>query len=317
MTETIGTVPYPPRASTLSHQTLKARYQPLARAAGRLHDAAGAVPPTGLVLVSMLSVQFGAAIAKSLFPVLGPGGTVFLRIGFAALALLAVERPRLRGQTRADYRAVILFGLVIAGMNVAFYSAIARLPLGIAVTVEFIGPLGVAVAGSRRRLDLLWGALAAAGIILLAPIGHTVIDPLGLVLALLAGAGWAGYILLNVRVGRAFSGGTGLALSMAIAALAVTPLGVGVSGPLLGHARLLLAGAGVALLSTVIPFSLEHAALKRLPAHIFGVLMSAEPAIAAVVGAILLGEALALRGLLALACVILATAGSARFGSGP
>ena len=313
MNTTTGALSQPHGGSALSHH-VRAGYAPLARRAGRMRDAAGAVPPTGLVLVSMLSVQVGAAMAKGLFHTLGPGGTVFLRIAFAALVLLAVERPRWRGYARADYLAVALFGLVIAGMNVAFYAAIARLPLAIAVTLEFVGPLGVAVAGSRRRLDLLWGVLAAIGIVLLAPIGRTSLDPLGVAFALLAGAGWAAYILLNVRVGRAFVGGSGLALSMAVAAIAALPVGISEGGPLLGNPQLLLAGFGVALLSTVIPFSLEHAALKRLPAHIFGVLMSAEPAIAAIVGVVLLGEALGLHGLLALACVVVATAGSARFG---
>lgn len=311
---TTGVIVQPGPEAALSHQALKARYAPVARHAARLRGAVGSVPPGGLVCVSMLSVQLGAAIAKSLFPVLGPGGTVFLRIAFAALVLLAVERPRWRGYTRADYAAVALFGVVMAGMNMAFYAAIARLPLGIAVTLEFVGPLGVAVVGSRRRLDLLWGALAAAGIILLSPIGHTPLDPLGVALALLAGAGWAAYILLNVRVGRAFHGASGLALAMAVAALAVLPVGLREGGPLFGHPQLWLAGAGVALLSTVIPFSLEHAALKRMPAHVFGVLMNAEPAIAALIGVAVLGETLGLHGLLALACVTIATAGSARFG---
>jgi inner membrane transporter RhtA len=277
---------------------------------------AGAVPPTGLVLLSILSVQVGAALAKGLFLGLGVGGTVFLRIGVAALILLAVQRPRLRGHARAGYGAVIAFGLVIAAMNTAFYAALARLPLGIAVTLEFVGPLGVAVAGSRRRLDLLWGGLAAAGIVALVPIptGRTALDPLGMALALLAGAGWAGYILLNVRVGRVFPGTTGLALAMAVAGLTVLPLGVRTSAAILGHPALLVAGGCVALLSTAIPFSLEHAALKRLPAHVFGVLMSVEPAVGALVGVVMLSEGLSVQTLLAIACVTMASVSSARFG---
>jgi inner membrane transporter RhtA len=277
---------------------------------------AGAVPPTGLTLLSILSVQVGAALAKGLFPALGPNGTVTLRIGFAALALLAVQRPWLQGHARRDYAAVVLFGLVIAAMNSAFYAALARLPLGVAVTLEFVGPLGVALAGSRRRLDVLWGGLAAVGILLLAPIplGHAALDPLGIAFALTAGAGWAGYILLNIRVGRAFAGNSGLALAMAVAALAALPLGLPAAGVALGAPRLLLAGVGVALLSTAIPFSLEHAALKRLPAAVFGVLMSLEPAVAALVGVVILHETIGLRGLLALVCITLATGGSARLG---
>jgi inner membrane transporter RhtA len=262
----------------------------------------------------MLSVQVGAALAKGLFPVLGPAGTVVLRVGFGAIVLLVVERPRLRGYTRSDYAAVALFGLVIAGMNTAFYNAIARLPLGIAVTVEFVGPLGVAVFGSRRRLDLLWGGLAAAGIVLLAPIGSNSVDPLGIVFALVAGAGWAAYILLNIRVGRAFPAGRGLAMAMVVAAVAVLPLGVRAGGTLVDNPNLLPIGIGVAVLSTVVPFSLEHAALKRLPARAFGVLMSLEPAVAATVGVVMLGEAPGFHGLLALVCVTVASAGSARFG---
>ena len=290
------------------------------RPLGRARALAGAVPPTGLVLLSILSVQVGAALAKGLFLALGVGGTVFLRIAVAALILLAVQRPRLRGHARADYGAVIAFGLVIAAMNTAFYAALARLPLGIAVTLEFVGPLGVALAGSRRRLDLLWGGLAAAGIVALAPIptGQTALDPLGMALALLAGAGWAGYILLNVRVGRVFPGNTGLALAMAVAGLTVLPLGVRTSAAILGHPALLVAGGCVALLSTAIPFSLEHAALKRLPAHVFGVLMSVEPAVGALVGVVMLSEGLSVQSLLAIACVTMATIGSARFGkTGP
>lgn len=294
-------------------QPVRGRLQPPPVWTGRLH-AVGSLPPAGLLLLAIVSFQLGASIAKGLFPLIGPNATVFLRLAFGSVLLLLLWRPRLRGHTGADYALIAAFGLILAGMNVAFYAALTRLPLGIAVTVEFVGPLGVAVAGSRRRLDLLWVTLAATGILLLAPIGQTAIDPLGVAFALLAGSGWAGYILLNVRVGRAFPGGTGLAMSMAVAALAALPVGVSAGGALLDNPRLLLAGAGVALLSTVIPFSLEHAALKRLPAHIFGVLMSAEPAIAAVIGVLILGEMLGGRGLLALACVIVATAGSAGFG---
>lgn len=277
--------------------------------------ATGAVPPTLLVFLAIISVQIGAAVAKTLFPVLGSSGTVFLRIEFAALALLIVGRPRLHGYRRADYGAAVLFGVAIAMMNAAFYAALARIPLGAAVTLEFVGPLGVAIAGSRRRLDTVWAVLAAGGIVLLAPIDGAVIDPLGALLALLAGAGWAAYILLNVRVGRAFRGGDGLALALAVAAVAVLPLGVAAAGGRLFSPQVLAPGAVVALLSTIIPFSLEHAALKRLPARVFGVLMSVEPIVAALVGFVVLHEALGARGLLALVLVTMATVGSARTGA--
>src|SRR5438477_1953768 len=195
----------------------------------------GAVPPVGLVVLGILSVQVGAAFAKSLFPVLGPYGTVFLRLVFAALILMIAWRPRVRGHERSggrrDYLLVLLFGLVFAAMNTSFYGALDRLPLGVAVTVEFVGPLGVAVFGSRRLLDLLWAVLAAGGIVLLTPltpvsgVSGVQIDPLGLALALVAGLCWAAYILFSVRGGRTFPGGTGLALGTAVGAVLVAPIG--------------------------------------------------------------------------------------------
>jgi inner membrane transporter RhtA len=277
---------------------------------GRARAAAASFPPTGLAILSILSVQLGAATAKNLFGTLGAGGAVFLRIAFAAVVLLAIWRPRIRGYARRDYAAVIVFGLVIAGMNAAFYASIARLPLGVAVTLEFTGPLAVAIIGSRRRLDLLWVALAGSGIALLAPVGGLAFDGLGVVLALTAGAGWAGYILLNVRVGRVFPGATGLAMSMGVAALAVIPLGLADSAPLARDPGLLLSVAVMALLSTIIPFSLEHAALKRLSARTFGILMSLEPSVAAIIGLVALREAIGGRAVLALIFVTLATVGS-------
>ncbi|MGH2442929.1 MAG: EamA family transporter [Chloroflexota bacterium] len=300
-------------ASYRAHLALRPQYVAAASVVRRTQSAARAVPPPGLLVVSILSVQLGSATAKGLFHALGPTGAVFLRIFIGALLLFVIQRPRWRGHSRDDYLSAAALGVAIAIMNLAFYAAISRLPLGMAVTVEFVGPLAVAVAGSLRRLDLLWGALAAFGVILLAPIGGASFDSIGILLALVAAAGWAGYILLNVRVGRAFSGGTGLSVAMLISALAVLPLGVGTIAPILAHPRLLAIGAAVAILSAVIPFSLEHAALKTLPARVFGVLMSGEPAIAALVGAIFLGETLGIRGLIALACVSAATAGSAGF----
>src|SRR5690349_2450890 len=220
----------------------------------------GAVPPVGLVVLGILSVQIGAAFAKSLLPVLGPYGTVFLRLVFAALILMLAWRPRLRGHSGRDYLLVLLFGLVFAAMNTSFYVALDRLPLGVAVTVEFVGPLGVAVFGSRRLLDLLWVVLAAGGIVLLTPltgVSGVQIDPLGLALALLAGLCWAAYILISVRVGRSFPGGTGLALSTAVGAVLVAPVGIWQGGQRLLDWSLLATGAAVALLSSVIPYSVE------------------------------------------------------------
>src|SRR5881227_3127400 len=284
----------------------------------------GAVPPVGLVVLGILSVQVGAAFAKSLFPVLGPYGTVFLRLIFAALILMIAWRPRVRGHERSggrrDYLLVLLFGLVFAAMNTSFYAALDRVPLGVAVTVEFIGPLGVAVFGSRRLLDLLWAALAAGGIVLLSPVSGVQIDPLGLALALVAGLCWAAYILMSVRVGRSFPGGTGLALGTAVGAVLVAPIGIWQGGQggqqLLDWSLLwllLATGAAVALLSSVIPYSLELEALRKLPARVFGVLMSIEPAIAAIVGFVVLGEALGERELLALGLITAASIGATRF----
>ncbi|MBA3789911.1 MAG: EamA family transporter [Rubrobacter sp.] len=283
----------------------------------RARKAAGAAPPTGLVLFSIFSVQLGAAIAKGLFDSLGPGGTVFLRIGFAALVLLALWRPRLRGYARRDYLVATLFGLVLAGMNLSIYLSFDRIPLGIAVTLEFIGPLGVAVAGSRRALDFIWVALAATGILLLAPLGilgDTNLDPVGVAFALLAGLFWAAYILLSARVGRVFPGMAGLVIALLIGTLALLPVGVVSGGAALLDPNLLLAGLAVALLSSAIPYSLELQALRKLPARVFGVLMSLEPAVAALIGFVVLGERLGLRALLAVALVTLAAAGASRFG---
>ncbi len=279
------------------------------------HQRKGVVPlpPTVLVLFSILSVQLGAALAKSLFPAIGSGGTVFLRVGLAALVLLLVWRPHLRAYTPAHYALVALFGLTIAAMNAAFYAAIARIPLGIAVTLEFVGPLGVAFVASRRRSDLLWAGLAAGGVLLLAPIGNLTIDPLGVGLALVAGGCWAAYILLNVRVGRTFAGGTGLALSMSVAALVLIPLGVASGRGMLLDPRILLLGCGVAVLSTLIPFSLELEALRLLPARVFGVLMSLEPAIAALIGWVVLKETTGFRALVALTLIMVASGGASLF----
>ncbi len=271
-------------------------------------DAAGAIPPAVHVVVAMLSAQLGASLAKLLFATLGPFATVSLRMFFAALVLLAIWRPAIRDRSRADLLAALALGLTLAGLSLSFYAALERIPLGVAMTLEFAGPLGVAIVGSRRRLDLLWGALAAAGILVLSPIGGTV-DPLGAALALLAGAFWAANILLSARIGRTIPGGSGLALAMAVAALVTLPF-VATAGPALADPALLAAALGVGLLSSVIPFSLELEALRRIPVRVFGVLMSLEPAIAVLVGLIVLGEALGTRELVAVALVVAASVGA-------
>jgi inner membrane transporter RhtA len=272
------------------------------------------VPPVVLVLAAISSVQVGAALAKTLFDEIGAGGTVFVRVLFAALALVIVWRPRVSGLRRGELWLAVVFGLTLACMNLAFYSALDRIPLGIAVTLEFVGPLGVAVAGSRGPLDLLWVGLAAAGILLLSDFGSADLDGLGVALALLAGGFWAAYILLSARVGRVFPGGSGLALAMVVAAAVLLPVGVGDGGADLLVPWILAAGAAVALLSSAIPYSLELEALRRMPAGLFGVLMSLEPAVAALAGFVVLGEDLAARELVAILLVVAASAGAARWG---
>ncbi|MDQ3864950.1 MAG: EamA family transporter [Actinomycetota bacterium] len=282
-----------------------------------LSDRSRGVPPTALVILSIFSVQLGAAIAKTLFDFLGPGGAVFLRIAFAALVLFLLVRPRLGGHDRAGYLTAGLFGLVLAGMNFSIYLAFARIPLGVAVTLEFVGPLGVAVAGSRRALDLLWVVLAATGILLLAPLGALGgmdLDPVGVGFALLAGCLWASYILLSARTGSAFPGGTGLVIALCVGTLVLLPFGIASAGYALLDPKLLLAGFGVAMLSSAIPYSLELEALRKLPARVFGVLMSLEPAVAALAGLVVLGERLQMRAVAAILFVTVAAAGASLFG---
>jgi inner membrane transporter RhtA len=263
-----------------------------------------------LVVAAVTSLQFGAAFAVTLFDELGPGGAAFLRLAVAAVVLLAIWRPRLRGRPPADLRVAAAFGITLGLMNWAIYSAMDRIPLGVAVTIEFLGPLGVAVAASRRPLDLLWVVLAAAGVVLLADPGGGSLDTLGVAFALLAAAMWAAYILLSVRTGRLFPGGSGLAIAMAVGAVTILPMGVADAGDALFEPELLAAAAAVALASSVIPYSLELEALRRLPARVFGVLMSLEPAVAALAGLVVLGQVLGARDWFAIALVVVAAAGA-------
>jgi inner membrane transporter RhtA len=271
------------------------------------------VPPTLLVLAAIASVQFGAALAKTLFDELGPGGTVFIRVLFGAIVVALIWRPRLAGHDRREIGLAVVFGLVLAAMNLCFYASLDRIPLGIAVTFEFVGPLGVAVFGSRRGLDLLWVALAAAGILLLADLGGDGgLDRLGVALALTAGALWAAYILLSARVGQAFPGGSGLALAMVVATVPLAPVGIAAAGSDLLVPWILLVGAAVGVLSSAIPYTLELEALRRLPVGVFGVLMSLEPAMGALAGFVVLGEELVAREVVAILLVVAASAGAAR-----
>jgi inner membrane transporter RhtA len=273
------------------------------------------VPPVTLVIAAVASVQIGGAVAKTLFDEVGPGGTVLLRTLFAAVILALLWRPEVRERSRQDWLLIALFGFCLAGMNYAFYASLDRIPLGVAVTFEFVGPLGVAVFGSRRALDLLWVALAAAGILLLADPGGD-LDGVGVALAVLAGGFWAAYILVGGRMGQAIPGGAGLALAMVVASALVLPFGVADGGGELLDPAVLGIGLGVAILSSAIPYSLEFEALRRLPASVFGVLMSMEPAMAALAGFVILGEVLGARELTAIGLVVVASAGAAYGASG-
>ncbi len=272
--------------------------------------ALGAVPPPAQVLAGILSVQVGAALAKQLFGVVGSAGTVALRLFFAALVLLVVWRPTMR-IGRPAWTVVAGYGLVLGAMNLCFYLALAKIPLGIAVTIEFLGPLAVAIGGSRRWLDGLWALFAAGGVVLLTE-GRGDLHIAGILFALGAAVCWASYILLSAALGRHSSDGGGLALGMALAALVVAPVGIVDSGTALLEPWVLAVGFGVALLSSVIPYSLELEALRKIPPRVFGVLMSLEPAVAALVGLIVLGEVLAPVQWVAVLLVVAASVGATR-----
>jgi len=265
--------------------------------------------------VSITSVQFGGALAVHLLGDVGAAGGVFLRLAFAALALVVLVRPRVRALRRDQLELAVLFGAVLAGMNLAFYEALERLPLGITVTIEFAGPLSVAVALSRRRLDLLWAGLAAVGIMLLAQPWGQAIDTAGLVFALIAAALWAWYILIAKRVGEHYDGAEGVAVAMVFATILAIAPGVASGGANLLEANALILGAAVAILSTAIPYTLEVEALRRLPANVFGVLMSLEPAVAALAGFVVLGQTLSATDLVAIALVVTASVGASLEGA--
>jgi inner membrane transporter RhtA len=271
--------------------------------------------PTSLVLLSIASTQLGSAIAKTLFNTLSPAAVVLLRVGFAAVVLLVLWRSRLKGVERKNYGALILFGLSLGLMNLSFYLAIERIPIGIAVALEFIGPLGVAIANSRRWLDLVWVVLAGCGIVVLAPFGGLAVNLTGIILALTAGGFWAAYILLSAKVGRAIPGGGGLALAMVVATIVMLPIGIVTGGSALLNPQMWLIGFGVAILSSAIPYSFELEALRWMPVRVFGVLLSLEPVAAAVIGFIVLRETLELRAMIAIALVTMAAAGASLYGS--
>jgi inner membrane transporter RhtA len=267
-----------------------------------------------LVLVGIASVQLGAAVAKDLFGTISPTAMVWLRLVTSALVLAAIARPALRGRSRQDWLVVVGFGVSLGVMNWAIYQSFARIPLGLAVTIEFIGPLSLAVLGSRRARDLLWVALAALGVALLGA------EPEDLTLAgagfaLLAGAAWAAYILLSSSTGRRWPGLDGLAVASVLATLLLTPAALVVGGDSLLDPTVLMLGALVGLLSSVIPYSCELVALRTIRPAVFGILMSVEPAAAALAAIVVLQELLSPLQWLAIACVVAASVGATRTGS--
>lgn len=269
------------------------------------------IPAVWLVVGGILSVQFGAAIAKDLFHLVPPTAMVWMRLATSAIIFLIVIRPGLRGRSRSDWLVALAFGVSLMTMNWAIYQSFARIPLGIAVTIEFLGPLTVAVVGSRRPRDLIWVGLAALGVGLLG-FTRTNLNLAGVLFALLAGLGWACYILLSAQTGKRWPGLSGLAIASLVGAVALAPPAVFEGGTALLQPKVLILGLAVGLLSSVIPYSLELTALRRIPPRVFGVLMSLEPAAAAGAAMILLAEFLTLPQWIAMACVVIASVGATR-----
>jgi inner membrane transporter RhtA len=276
-------------------------------------------PPAALVGIGALSVQFGAALATKLFHHVGPAGAAMVRLAFAAVVLALISvfargRRKVGRPGHRDLAVAVAFGLVLAGMNLSFYEALARIPLGVAVTVEFSGPLVLALIGSRRWVHGLWALLAGAGVVLLGSgIGHG-IDAAGLGLALLAGGFWIGYILLAKQTGQRFDALSGLAVAMAAGAVVMLPVGLVAGGSQLFTPYVLIVGLTVAVLSSVVPYSVELIALRRVTARAFGVMLSLDPAVAAAVGLLVLSQHLTGREWLALALVIAANLGNSLVG---
>ncbi len=278
----------------------------------RRADPLARVPSPALVIGAIVSVQTGAALATTIFDQTGPGGAVLLRLVTASAVLLLVWRPRIRALARRQLALVALLGLVLAVMNLCFYHALARIPLGIAVTLEFAGPLAVGAAGSRRRVDLAWVALALVGILALTRGDAHSLNGLGVALALAGGVAWGAYILIQARIGRTFRDGSGLAVAMCVATVLALPVGVAEGGSGLLSPHDLLIGVAVGLLSSALPYSLELEALRRIAAGAFGVVMSLEPAVAALAGFLVLGQGLGARELVGIAFVVAASLGASR-----
>ena len=267
-------------------------------------------PAEALVLVSVVSIQVGAAIAVHLFDALGSIGTTFLRIAFSAALLLVARRHQIGVGARRHVGLLLLFGIVIAATNSAFYGAIARIPLGVAVVIEFVGPLGLAALTSRRLMDFIWIGLAVVGLLLLTPDIGGDLDPLGVGLALAAGVGWASFVLISPRVARGVGdAGLALALAMAAATLFTLPFALAAGGLERLDLGLLAGALAVAILSTALPMSLEFEALKRMTARAYGIVVTLEPVVAVLVGAIVLSQALPPTALVAIACITAAAIG--------
>ncbi|TDP02876.1 EamA family transporter [Flavobacterium sp. 245] len=268
------------------------------------------LPPVPAVLLAIISVQCGAAIAKTLFPAIGAAGTASIRIGISALLLLLAYRPNLKAITREQWKIVIPYGLSLGAMNLIFYFAIERIPIGLAVTLEFVGPLLLAIAGSKRLVDYCWVVLAAIGILLIAPWSNERIDSLGVLFALLAGALWAAYIVFGGKISKIMNDGQAVSTGMLFAAILVLPFGFFENGLVNLTPKLFGMGVALALLSSAIPFTLEMKALGQLPPRTFSILMSLEPAAASICAFIFLQESLSLYEILAVVCVVIASAGS-------
>ncbi|MDA6068879.1 DMT family transporter [Flavobacterium sp. AC] len=268
------------------------------------------IPPIYAVLLAIVSVQCGAAIAKSLFPAIGAAGTASIRIGVSAIILLIAYRPNLKAITPKQWKIVVPYGLSLGAMNLIFYLAIERIPIGLAVTLEFIGPLLVAIIGSRRLIDYCWVLLAATGIVLIAPWSNDRVDILGVAFALLAGAFWAAYIILGGKVSQIMNGGQAVSTGMLFAAILILPVGFYENGLVNLTPKLFGMGVALALLSSAIPFTLEMKALGQLPPRTFSILMSLEPAAASICAFLFLQEKLDLYEVLAVFCVVVASAGS-------
>jgi inner membrane transporter RhtA len=277
--------------------------------------AASRFLPIGMMLIAMVSVQSGASFAKSLFPSIGAEGATTLRLAISAAIMTAVWRPWKIRLTRANARPLIGYGLALGTMNLTFYLALRTIPLGVAVAIEFVGPLTVALVQSRRTIDFLWVALAVGGLVLLLPIGHlsTGLDPVGAGFALVAGVCWALYIVFGQKAGS-LHGGRTVAVGALIAAVLVVPFGIARAGPSLLNPAVLPVGLLVALLSSAIPYSLEMFALTRMPTRIFGTLMSLEPAVGALAAFLIIGERLSPIQLIAIALVITASVGTVAAG---